>query len=66
MKEVGLVVVDESRILATSCGDAVETSMMRFTNHCHDARIVFLSATMSNTKNLAAWLTVLNEKKQTS
>jgi replicative superfamily II helicase len=63
MNEVGLVVVDESHILATPRGDAVETSIMRFTSHIPDARIVFLSATIRNTRELATWLTVLNGKK---
>jgi len=40
MKEVGLVVVDESHILTTSRGDAVETGLMRFTAHCSNANTV--------------------------
>jgi superfamily II helicase len=59
MKEVGLVVVDESHILTTSRGDAVETGIMRFTLHCPEARILFLSATMPNVKELGDWLTSL-------
>ena len=63
MKEVGLVVVDESHILTTSRGDAVETGIMRFARHCPQARIVFLSATMPNVNDLGDWLTSLNGKK---
>ena len=63
MKEVGLVVVDESHILTTSRGDAVETGLMRFTAHCSNARIVFLSATMPNLFELGGWLTSLNGKR---
>jgi replicative superfamily II helicase len=63
MKEVGLVVVDESHILTTDRGDAVETGIMRYTRHCPQARIVFLSATMPNVHELGDWLTSLNGKK---
>lgn len=63
MQDVGIVVVDESHILSTSRGDAVETGIMRFTSLCPDARIVFLSATMSNADQLAQWLTALNGKQ---
>lgn len=62
MREVGLVVVDESHILTTSRGHAVETGIMRFTFHCPGARILFLSATMPNAHELGGWLTSLNEK----
>lgn len=63
MNEVGLVIVDEAHILTTSRGDAVETSLMRFTSHCPGARILFLSATMPNVKSLGYWLTSLNRKE---
>ena len=63
MKEVGLVVVDESHILTTSRGDAVETGIMRFTLHCPEARILFLSATMPNVRELGYWLASLNGKE---
>jgi len=63
MKEVGLVVVDEAHILTTDRGHAVETGIMRFTSHNPDARIVFLSATMPNLRELGNWLTSLNGKK---
>jgi late competence protein required for DNA uptake (superfamily II DNA/RNA helicase) len=62
MKEVGLVIVDESHILTTRRGDAVETGIMRFTLHCPRARILLLSATMPNVRELGDWLTSLNEK----
>jgi len=62
MQEVGLVVVDESHILTNSRGDAVETGIMRFTQHCPQARILFLSATMPNCDELGDWLTSLNGK----
>ena len=63
MKEVGLVIVDESHILSTERGHAVESGIMRFTYLNPDARILFLSATMPNVNELGAWLTALNNKK---
>ena len=62
MREVGLVVVDEAHILTMERGDAVEAGLMRFTRCCPTARIALLSATASNVKELAAWLTALNGK----
>src|SRR5574343_90725 len=46
--EVGLVVVDESHILSTGSGHAVEAGIMRFTRLNPKARGLFLSATMPN------------------
>jgi late competence protein required for DNA uptake (superfamily II DNA/RNA helicase) len=60
MNAVGLVVVDEAHILTMPRGDAVEVGLMRFTRCCPEARIAFLSATASNTHELARWLTRLN------
>lgn len=63
LKEVGLVIVDESHILSTSRGHAVESGLMRFTKINPRARILFLSATMPNVGELGEWLTILNSKK---
>lgn len=63
LKEVGLVIVDESHILSTSRGHAVESGIMRFTKINPKARIVFLSATMPNVDQLGAWLKSLNYKE---
>lgn len=65
LKEVGLVIVDESHILSTERGHAVETGIMRFTKINPKARILFLSATMPNVKELGDWLTTLNSKPTT-
>lgn len=65
LKEAGLVIVDESHILSTSRGHAVETGIMRFTRINKDARVLFLSATMPNVKELGDWLTLLNGKQTT-
>ena len=63
LNEVGLVVVDESHILTTDRGHAVETGLMRFTAINRNARILLLSATMPNVNQLGKWLTILNGKE---
>ena len=63
LKEVGLVIVDETHILTTSRGHAVESGIMRFTMINEKARILFLSATMPNVDQLGAWLQTLNGKE---
>ncbi|KKN33874.1 hypothetical protein LCGC14_0799540, partial [marine sediment metagenome] len=62
LKEVGLVIVDETHIISTDRGHAVESGLMRFTSINRDARILLLSATMPNCKELAEWTTKLNGK----
>ena len=62
LKEVGLVVVDETHIISTDRGHAVESGLMRFTSINRDARILLLSATMPNCDELAGWCTKLNGK----
>jgi superfamily II DNA/RNA helicase len=62
MRAVGLVVVDEAHILSTPRGDKVETGLMRFTRFCPQARLMLLSATVSNREEIGAWLTALNGK----
>jgi superfamily II DNA/RNA helicase len=63
MRAVGLVVVDEAHILSTPRGDKVETGLMRFARFCPQARIMLLSATVSNYEEIGRWLTVLNGKR---
>jgi replicative superfamily II helicase len=63
LKEVGLVVVDETHILTTDRGHAVESGIMRFTSINREARILFLSATMPNVDQLGVWLKSLNGKE---
>lgn len=65
LMDVGLVIVDESHILTTSRGHAVETGIMRFCSINPKARILFLSATMPNVDELGRWLTNLNKKETT-
>ena len=61
--EVGLLVVDEAHILTTDRGHAVESGVMRFTKLNPQARVLLLSATMPNVRQLGAWLTNLNDKE---
>lgn len=62
LKEVGLIIVDEAHILSTDRGHAVESGLMRFTRINPNARILLLSATMPNCKQLAEWTSHLNGK----
>lgn len=60
--DCGVIVVDESHLLAVpSRGSALESALMRFTQKSN-AKIVFLSATMPNSDEIAGWLTRLNGK----
>lgn len=63
MKQVGLVVVDESHILtAPERGHAVEAGLVRFAHIVPQARLLLLSATMPNVGDFERWLTKLNGK----
>ena len=62
LSEVGLVIVDESHILSTDRGHAVECGIMRFTSINKHARVLFLSATMPNCDELGEWITKMNGK----
>lgn len=63
LREVGLVIVDESHIISTDRGHAVESGLMRFSRINPWARVLLLSATMPNCRELAEWLTELNGKR---
>lgn len=63
LKDVGCVVVDEVHLLCTSRGHSVESALMRFTKKNPTARIILLSATMPNTRQIAEWTSKLNGKK---
>lgn len=65
LKKIGLMIIDESHIIATNRGHAVETGIMRFTSINPEARILFLSATMPNVTELSEWLSSLNQKETT-
>ena len=61
--DIRLVVVDESHIIGTERGHAVEAGLMRFTRINQLARVMLMSATMPNVMDFSKWLTVLNGKK---
>lgn len=57
------VVFDEAHILGDDGrGGAIESSMMRFSKANPNARLILLSATMSNAKEMAQWVKRLNGK----
>lgn len=59
MSRVGAIVVDEAHLLGTDRGPALEAGLMRFTEKCA-AKVVFLSATMPNVRQVEKWLSGLN------
>jgi len=64
LKKVICVVIDEAHLLGMKGrGDSVEAVLMRFTELNSAARIILLSATMSNAEELSAWLKMLNGKE---
>lgn len=64
VKSVGCVVYDEAHIVdQKGRGDALECSVMAVTAVVPEARIIALSATLGNPKDLAGWLKSLNGKK---
>ena len=63
LKKVGVLVLDEMHLLDEPVrGAALEAGLVNFTKINPDARIVGLSATMSNAKEIASWLKFLNGK----
>jgi len=63
LRSLVCVVFDEAHLLGDeSRGGAVESAMMRFSAINPAARIVLLSATMANAKELAQWVKSLNGK----
>jgi len=63
LKKVGVLVIDEMHLLDEPVrGAALEAGLINFTRINKDARIVGLSATMSNATEIAAWVKSLNGK----
>jgi replicative superfamily II helicase len=61
---VGVCVIDEAHLLTVDDrGDRLESGLMRFTLFNPSARLLFLSATVSNSEELAGWAASLNKKK---
>ena len=57
------VVMDEAHLLGTpGRGAAMEAALMRFTRVNPKARLILLSATMSNARQVAQWIKSLNNK----
>jgi replicative superfamily II helicase len=64
LKQMTCVVFDEAHLLGTSGrGAAMEAAMMRFSAVNPDARMILLSATMSNGRQVAQWVKSLNNKQ---
>lgn len=64
LSTVKLVVIDEAHLIGQQGrGDKIEVALMRFTEINPSARIVLLSATMPNVKQLSNWLKSLNGKR---
>lgn len=62
--EADCVVVDEAHLLTMEGrGDSLESGIMRFTKLVPEARVVLLSATMPNVKDIVKWLNKLNKKR---
>jgi len=75
MKSVRAVIVDEAHLITSGYeneednasnvntrGDRLEAGLMRFSKNNKKAKIMLLSATMPNVKELCRWLTILNKK----
>jgi len=63
IKKAGVLVIDEMHLLdEPKRGAALEAGLINFTRINKDARIVGLSATMSNATEIASWLKSLNGK----
>jgi replicative superfamily II helicase len=61
--DVGTIVIDEVHLLRMEeRGDALEVGLMRFTSWNQKARLVFISATVKNSEELAHWAYILNGK----
>lgn len=66
LKDVGTLVVDEAHLLTVpGRGDHLEVGLMKFSQITPNARIVFLSATMPNVKQLAEWVSYSLTQKDT-
>jgi len=64
LSEVCCVVVDEAHLIGQKGrGGSVEVGLMRFTKANPTARIITLSATMSNAGQVARWVKSLNGKR---
>ena len=61
LKKVNCLVFDEAHLLGSSDrGATSEAVLMKFSEICPNSRLILLSGTMSNTKELALWVNSLN------
>lgn len=61
LKDVSALIFDEAHMIGTEeRGATSEAMLMEFTSISPDARIIFLSGTMTNAKEIAEWLNKLN------
>lgn len=60
-KSTACVVFDESHVMGDRNG-SIETALMRLTKLNPQSRVILLSATLGNAKELARWLKMLNGK----
>jgi replicative superfamily II helicase len=66
IKEVGVLVVDESHLLTVQGrGDHLESALMNFSKISPETRIILLSATMPNVNEIAQWMADSLNGKQT-
>ena len=64
LDKIGCLIVDEAHFIASEGrGDHLENALVSFTRRNPQARIVFLSATMKNSREIVDWLEVLNGKE---
>ncbi len=63
LKEVGVVVFDESHLLTVpSRGDHIEVALMKLTEINPNVRIVLLSATMPNVSEICEWVSNITHR----
>ena len=66
IEEVGTLVIDESHLLTVpGRGDHLEAGLMKFSHINPNARIIMLSATMPNCKEIAEWVSYTLTKRET-
>lgn len=63
LRDLRVLVVDESHLIGTDRGPSLEAALMKFTALNPECRLVLLSATMPNVSQLAEWVTKLTDRK---